>query len=161
VDIESLLRSLNDHSVEYVLIGATAFPVHGYARATLDVDIFIRATPENARRTHLALTAFGYDLTEVTDDELLTKKVLIRQYLVEADIHPFVRGVGFDEVWSRRVHDRIGLTPTAFACLDDLIRMKEARAAPRTSRIFASFGVCAAIRADRPDGPSAASLPAA
>jgi hypothetical protein len=26
VDIESLLRSLNDHSVEYVLIGATAFP---------------------------------------------------------------------------------------------------------------------------------------
>jgi predicted nucleotidyltransferase len=45
VDIESLLRSLNDHSVEYVLIGATAFPVHGYARATLDVDIFIRATP--------------------------------------------------------------------------------------------------------------------
>ena len=48
MDIESLLRSLNDHSVEYVLIGATAFPVHGYARATLDVDIFIRATPENA-----------------------------------------------------------------------------------------------------------------
>jgi len=72
VDIESLLRSLNDHSVEYVVIGATAFPVHGYARATLDVDIFIRATPENAQRTRRALTAFGYDLTEVTDDELLT-----------------------------------------------------------------------------------------
>jgi len=62
VDIESLLRSSNEHSVEYVLIGASAFPVHGYARATLDVDIFIRPTPENARRTHAALTAFGYDL---------------------------------------------------------------------------------------------------
>ncbi len=59
MDIESLLRSLNDHSVEYVLIGATAFPVHGYARATLDVDIFIRATPENAQRTRRALTAFA------------------------------------------------------------------------------------------------------
>jgi hypothetical protein len=42
VDIEGLLRSLNAHSVDYVLIGATAFPVHGYARATLDVDIFMR-----------------------------------------------------------------------------------------------------------------------
>ena len=48
MDIESLLRSLNDHSVEYVLIGATAFPVHGYARATLDVDVFIRAALDNA-----------------------------------------------------------------------------------------------------------------
>lgn len=101
MDIESLLRSLNDHSVEYVLIGATAFPVHGYARATLDVDIFIRATPENAQRTRRALTAFGYDLTEVTDDELLTKKVLIRQYLVEADIHPCVRGLNHLRVLRR------------------------------------------------------------
>jgi predicted nucleotidyltransferase len=131
VDIEGLLRSLNDHSVEYVLINATAFPVHGYARATLDVDIFIRATLPNAQRTRRALTTFGYDLTDVTDEELLTKKVLIRQYLVEADIHPFVSGVTFDEVWSRRVDDRLGRTPTAFASLDDLILMKEAAGRPK------------------------------
>ena len=131
MDIESLLRSLNDHSVEYVLIGATAFPVYGYARATLDVDVFIRATPENAQRTRRALIAFGYDLTEVTEDELLTKKVLIRQYLVEADIHPFVRGVTFDEVWARRVKESFGRVPTAFASLDDLIRMKEAAGRPK------------------------------
>ena len=37
MDIERLLRLLNEHSVRYVVIGATAFPVHGYARATLDV----------------------------------------------------------------------------------------------------------------------------
>jgi predicted nucleotidyltransferase len=131
VDIESLLRSLNDHSVEYVVIGATAFPVHGYARATLDVDIFIRATLQNVQRIRRALTSFGYDLAEVTDDELLTKKILIRQYLVETDIHPFARGVTFDEVWSKRVHDRVGQTTTAFASLDDLIRMKEAAGRPK------------------------------
>jgi len=113
------------------LIGATAFPVHGYARATLDIDVFIRATPENAGRTHQALVAFGYDLSSVTDEDLLTRKVLIRQYLVETDIHPFVRGVTFDEVWARRVQDRIGDTPAAFASLDDLIRMKEAAGRPK------------------------------
>jgi hypothetical protein len=42
-----------------------------------------------------------------------------------------VRGVTFDEVWSRRVHDRFGQTPTAFASLDDLIRMKEAAGRPK------------------------------
>ena len=38
MDIEGLLRLLNEREVDYVLIGAAAFPVHGYARATLDVD---------------------------------------------------------------------------------------------------------------------------
>lgn len=131
MDIEGLLRSLNAHSAEYVVIGATAFPVHGYARATLDVDIFIRATEENARRVRAALIAFGYDLGEVSEQDLLTQKVLIRQYLVETDVHPFVTGVTFDEVWVHRVSDRIGETPAAFASLDDLIRMKEAAGRPK------------------------------
>jgi hypothetical protein len=33
-----------------VIIGATAFPVHGYARATLDIDIFIRPERTNAEK---------------------------------------------------------------------------------------------------------------
>ena len=45
MDTESLLKSLNACDVQYVVIGATAFPVYGYARATLDIDIFIAATP--------------------------------------------------------------------------------------------------------------------
>jgi hypothetical protein len=44
MDTESLLHSLNAHRVRYLVIGATAFPVHGYARATLDIDIFIDST---------------------------------------------------------------------------------------------------------------------
>jgi predicted nucleotidyltransferase len=131
LDIEGLLRSLNGHNVRYVVIGATAFPVHGYARATLDVDILIEATPENAASTREALLAFGYDMSDVTVAELLSKKILIRQYTLETDVHPFVKGARFDEVWERRVEDRIGETPAAFAGLDDLIRMKEAAARPK------------------------------
>lgn len=126
MDTESLLKSLNAHNVRYVVIGATAFPIHGYARATLDVDILIEATIENAQRTHEALSALGYDLSDVSVDELRTKKVLIRQYLLEVDVHPFARGVAFEDVWARRVQDRLGSTPASFASLEDLIRMKEA-----------------------------------
>jgi hypothetical protein len=73
LDIEGLLKSLNARSVRYVVIGATAFPVHGYARATLDLDLFIQPTPENAGRAREALVAFGYDMSDVTADEMLVK----------------------------------------------------------------------------------------
>lgn len=131
MDTESLLRSLNVHKVRYVVIGATAFPVHGYARATLDIDIFIEATPENAQRTMNALNQTGYDVTDLTIEDLLTKKVLIRQYVLETDVHPFVAGVTFEEVWQERVEDKIGNTPTSFASLDHLIQMKKAAGRPK------------------------------
>jgi predicted nucleotidyltransferase len=131
VDIDGLLRSLNGHKARYLVIGASAFPVYGYARATLDLDIFIEPTPENAARVRAALTDFGYDLTDVSVDELRTKKVLIRQYALETDVHPFVKGITFEDAWARRVNDQIKGVPVAFACLDDLIRMKEAAGRPK------------------------------
>jgi hypothetical protein len=131
MDTESLLRSLNARDVQYVIIGATAFPVHGYARATLDIDIFIAATRENAQRTLDALRDTGYDVSDISVDDLMTKKLLIRQYVLETDVHPFVAGVTFGEVWQNRVVDQIGSTPAAFASLADLIRMKRAAARPK------------------------------
>ena len=88
MDIEGLLRSLNEHSARYVVIGATAFPVHGYARATLDIDLLIEATVENAGRVRDALISFGYDMTDVSVDELLTKKILTRQYVLSTASTP-------------------------------------------------------------------------
>ncbi len=131
MDTEALLQSLNEHDVRYVVIGAAAFPVHGYARATLDIDIFIAADLANAERTLRALQAIGYDLSDLTAHDLQTRKVLIRQYLLETDIHPFVAGVTFEQVWERRVSSQIGSTPAWFASLDDLIRMKEAAGRPK------------------------------
>jgi hypothetical protein len=114
-----------------VIIGATAFPVHGYSRATLDIDIFIKPEISNAEKTLSALVEFGYDVTDITVDELLTKKILIRQYLVETDIHPYVKGVSFDTVWKNRVKAKFGETFACFASLDDLIKMKRAAGRPK------------------------------
>jgi hypothetical protein len=114
-----------------VVIGATAFPVHGYSRATLDIDIFVRPDKSNAEKTLSALVDFGYDISDITVDEILTKKILIRQYLVETDIHPFVKGVSFEEVWKNRVKAKFGDTFVWFASLDDLIKMKKAAGRPK------------------------------
>lgn len=131
MDTESLLKSLKGHKVQFVVIGATAFPVHGYSRATLDIDIFIKPEISNAAKTLAALKAFGYDVSDIAIDELLTKKILIRQHLVETDIHPFVKGVAFDEVWQNRVKAKFGDTFVWFASLGDLIKMKRAAGRPK------------------------------
>jgi len=126
MDVEGLLKSLKEHKVRFVVIGATAFPVHGYSRATLDTDIFIEATSKNAERTRNALIAFGYDLSDVSIDDLLNNKILIRQYLVEADIHPFVKGVTFERIWKNKTKAKFGDIFIWFASLEDLIAMKKA-----------------------------------
>jgi predicted nucleotidyltransferase len=126
MDAEQLLKLLKENHVKFVIIGATAFPVHGFSRATLDIDIFIKPEKTNAQRTLKALKEFGYDVTDLTIDELLTKKVLIRQYLIETDIHPIVTGITFEKVWKNKVKAKFGKTFVWFACLDDLITMKKA-----------------------------------
>jgi predicted nucleotidyltransferase len=131
MDIENLLKLLNAHSVEYVIIGASAFPAHGYLRATEDLDIFIRPDDINARRVMDALREFGYDISDLTAEDLLKFKVLFREYAVAADVHPFVEGSTFETVWRHRIQSVLGGTTTSFASLEDLIQMKEAANRPK------------------------------
>lgn len=112
-------------------MGATAYPVYGYARATLDIDIFIRPERLNAERALQALNEFGYDMTDVTVEDLFTKKLLVRQYAVEATIHPFVEAVTFGRVWENKVEAEFGRTAVFFASLDDLIEMKRSTGSPQ------------------------------
>lgn len=131
MDTEKLLKLLKEHKVRFVVIGATAFPVHGYSRATLDIDIFIEPTKSNAKKAWNALKVFGYDMAEVTPEEMLKKKLLIRQYTAETDIHPFVKGTNFEKIWKNKIRAKFGKIFVNFASLNDLIEMKKAAGRPQ------------------------------
>jgi predicted nucleotidyltransferase len=126
MDTEKLLRSLKENRAIFVIIGATALPVYGYARATLDIDLFVKPDPRNIKRVMKALQEFGYDLMALTPEDFLKNKILIRQYTVEADIHPFVKGISFDDVWKNKIRAKFGKTEVYFPSLDDMIKMKKA-----------------------------------
>jgi len=125
MDTETLLKLLKENKTDFVIIGATAFPVYGYSRATLDLDIFIRPTRENVERVMKSLEEFGYDISDVSVKDFLGKKILIRQYILETDIHPFVAGVEFEDVWKTKIKDKIGNVEVYFASLDNMIKMKK------------------------------------
>ena len=54
-DLKLLLRSLNEHGVDYLLIGGYALAAHGYQRATTDIDVMVPATAESGQRVKNAL----------------------------------------------------------------------------------------------------------
>jgi len=126
MDTEELLRLLKENKVDFLIIGASAFPVYGYARATLDIDLFVRPEIENINKVIYALNEFGYDLMNLSANDFLENKILIRQYMVEADIHPFVKGVTFGELWENRIKASFGKIEVYFPSLKDMIKMKKA-----------------------------------
>lgn len=54
-DLKSLIRSLNDQNVDYLLIGGYALFAHGYHRATTDIDVLVPASRETGKRIKEAL----------------------------------------------------------------------------------------------------------
>lgn len=56
-----LFRALNEHEVKYVLVGGVAINLHGLARGTDDVDLFIRPDVDNVERLKRALRVLWND----------------------------------------------------------------------------------------------------
>lgn len=85
-----VLRAFQDEGLEYVLIGATAMAFHGVVRATEDLDLFIRASPENVDRLKRALrAAYSGDpnVEDIRAEDLLGEYPAVRYYPPEGDLY--------------------------------------------------------------------------
>ena len=76
MDLDDLLRilaSFEKEGLEYALIGAVALNLHGIARTTEDLDLFIRPTAENVERLRRALRAIWDDphIADISTEDLL------------------------------------------------------------------------------------------
>jgi hypothetical protein len=58
-DILSLWRCLENNAVRYIMIGGFATNLHGYSRATKDIDLWIEDTLENRKKLRKALKEQG------------------------------------------------------------------------------------------------------
>jgi acylphosphatase len=55
IDLKTLLIGLQENGVEYILIGGQSLALHGYPRATEDIDIVVPFDQENGRKLINAL----------------------------------------------------------------------------------------------------------
>jgi acylphosphatase len=89
-EIVRVLRAFEAAELEYVLIGATAMGLHGLVRATEDVDLVVRATPDNLERLRQALRrAYAADphIEDIRSDDLLGEYPAIRYYPPTGDLY--------------------------------------------------------------------------
>jgi len=88
-EILRVLRAFEAAGLEYVLIGATAMGFHGLVRATEDIDLFVRATPDNIERLRTAFrTAYGDpQVEEIRTEDLLGEYPSVRYYPPTGDLY--------------------------------------------------------------------------
>jgi len=77
-----LFRALSAHRVEYAVFGAVALGLHGLARATADLDLFIPADRDNVERLKAALRVVFDDpsIDEITADDLCGEYPAVRYH---------------------------------------------------------------------------------
>ena len=128
-DFKELLSILNEHRVEYLVVGAYAVGVHAQPRATKNRDILVRADAENAKAMFAALTKFGAPLEGLTAADFAEPGPFFRigRAPVGVDVLTKIPGIEFDAAWPHRVEDvvdeKTGLKAT-FISADDLIASK-------------------------------------
>jgi hypothetical protein len=108
-DFLDFVHALNANGVEYLLVGGYAVGVHGYVRATVDIDFFYRRTTENVTRVLAALQEFGAPLV-VLDRAHLEAPDTITAFgepPMRIDLLSSVSGVSFDEATVGRLLVRV------------------------------------------------------
>jgi len=131
-DFKEFLKLLNENKVEYLMVGGFAVGYHGYPRATGDLDIWIAAHRDNARKIVCVLEQFGFADQNLNEQLFLTPDNIVRMG------HPPIRiellssatGVDFQTCYQRAVDAEIDNIAVKVISKDDLRANK--RAAGRT-----------------------------
>ena len=69
-DFAEMLSRLSGEGAEFVVVGAYAMAAHGVPRATGDIDIWVRPSPQNADCVLRAPRRFGAPLFDLTAQDL-------------------------------------------------------------------------------------------
>ncbi len=103
-DFKEFLKSLNSNRVEYLLIGGYAVGIHGYIRATNDLDIWVNVSPENAAKIHRALREFGFAGADLTPDLFLVRTNMVRMGVppIRIEILTSISGVEFESCYAEK-----------------------------------------------------------
>ena len=123
-----MLRCLNKAGVDYIMVGGWAVNLHGYVRATIDLDIWILADQENARKVYSALGEFGAPLAGVSPDDFAADGTIFQIGVAPCriDVINKIDGVKYAEASPRAIQKTIEGVPVRIISREDLIANKRA-----------------------------------
>lgn len=110
-DFRDFIQALNDNKVSYILVEGFAVILHGHARVTGDMDIWVERTEENYRKLVKAFYQFHMPVFDMTKENFLHHEELdvfkFGRKPVAIDIMTKVKGLDFKECFmlSREFED--------------------------------------------------------
>lgn len=127
-DYRDILQSFIDEDVEFLLVGAYALAAHGYPRATMDIDLWVLPSPENAEAVLCAIRKFGAPLQGLTVDDLRKDDTVFQIGVAprRIDIITGATGLRFPEAYAQSMETEIDGLKIRVPSRADLIRNKKA-----------------------------------
>jgi hypothetical protein len=127
-DYRDMLHALTDEKVRFILIGAYALAAHGYPRATMDIDIWVMPSPDNADAVLRALSRFGAPLHNLTKEDLLKDGTIFQIGVAprRIDIITSASGLQFELTYRNSIVVNIAGIKVRIPSIDDLILNKRA-----------------------------------
>jgi len=124
-DYKDMLQLFNKYKVKYLVIGAYAMGNYGYSRHTLDIDLWIEKSVENAKRIQKAFHDFSVPY-EITIDELNTKNLVLQIGIdpMRIDILTDIDGVDFEKAWNDKTNNSLFGEEIHFISIHDLAKNK-------------------------------------
>jgi hypothetical protein len=134
-DFRDLLVLFADAGVEFVIVGAYALAFHGAPRASGDIDLFVRPSPDNAERVFAALARFGAPLEAAGVAAAdFTQPGMVYQIGLpprRIDVLTEISGVTFDQAWESRATAEVEGRTVGFIGRAALLKNKQAAGRPQ------------------------------
>jgi len=116
---------LNKHDAQYLIVGARACWLHGYVRATVDVDILIPEEVENHARVIAALSELeDHAAAELTPDDFVENIVVKIADDVEVDVSTRAWKVSYMDAIGTSLNATIEGVRIPYVDLETLIKSK-------------------------------------
>ena len=127
-DYIDMLKCLNKAGVDYILVGGWAVNMYGYIRATVDLDVWILADADNAKKVYSAVAEFGAPVSEMKPEEFAQYGMIFQIGVApcRVDIISKISGITYADAVTRAVPKTIDGIPVRIISLEDLIANKKA-----------------------------------
>ena len=125
--IALVCKLLNRHRVKYLVAGGMASILHGYLRATKDIDVLVQKDRKNIERLLSALSELPYGIAKELDvDEVLEKPFTIVGDDPRVDVLLAAgKGMTYEKAKDGKIVRNVSGTRVPFLGIEDLIRSKQ------------------------------------
>lgn len=127
-DFKEFVELLNENGVKYLITGGYAVAFYGHPRYTGDIDFWVEASQENAKKLIQVLNDFGMGSLNLSPDDFSKPDSIIQIGYPphRIDIINEIDGVEFNEAYSAKKEAVVDDITVNFISLEDLKKNKRA-----------------------------------